>query len=142
MAPTTQGKPTPPDPAPARDPHALTGPTPPPMPPLPLPKETPAKVDAAKVETARVLAMHAKTPTIKVEAIAVGYYNDKLRRVGDVFLIRDLQEFSETWMVRADAHTTERQATAAEAQRQRADTSSTAHDVNRPTNETDNPLDA
>lgn len=55
---------------------------------------------------------------LKVRAIKEGYYDDKLRRVGDVFLIdatpkrhndpTRLQNFSEKWMERVDAETPER----------------------------------
>lgn len=143
---TEQASPAAPPPTPPPGTLALKSPAVPAMPPVPLPRDERKgpKVDAAKVETRRVLAMHAKRPAIKVEAIATGYYNDKIRRVGDIFLIRDMAEFSDTWMVLADKDAVERRATAAEDAARRADSSGVAADVNHPTDDTgdDNPLHA
>jgi hypothetical protein len=36
--------------------------------------------------------------TIKVRAIALGYYGAQLREVGDVFDLRDPEHFSSSWM--------------------------------------------
>lgn len=135
-------KTAPPDPAPPKDPNALTGPTPPAISNLPPLESRGPRVDAAKAETRRVLAIKAKPPSIKVEATREGYYDEKFRRVGDVFLIKDMEEFSETWMVLADRETTERQATAADDAARRADRSGVARAAHAPTDDTDNPLDA
>lgn len=56
---------------------------------------------------------------IKVRAIALGYYNDERKRIGDVFTIGDarfesgphkgeLREYSSVWMELADANTREK----------------------------------
>lgn len=45
---------------------------------------------------------------IRVQASDMGYYDDIIRRVGDVFDIRNEKEFSKKWMVRVPASTPER----------------------------------
>ncbi len=50
------------------------------------------------------------TPTagIRVVATRLGYYGDKLQRVGDVFTIQSEKEFSDKWMAYADPATPEK----------------------------------
>jgi hypothetical protein len=58
---------------------------------------------------------------IKVEATQLGYYDDKRRRIGDVFTITSMKEFSDRWMRRVDSSTPERITTGAEELRRHHD---------------------
>lgn len=77
-------------------------------------KSTPAagKPAAAteKKATAPVAAGKASTASkgIKVRATQIGYYEHKLRRVDDVFVIENEDAFSDRWMERVDKNTPER----------------------------------
>jgi hypothetical protein len=60
----------------------------------------------------RAAARPAATPAgMKVRAIQVGYYDNKLQRIGDVFTISSESLFSKKWMERVDADTPERTTT-------------------------------
>jgi hypothetical protein len=56
-----------------------------------------------------------KAKPIRVEAIALGYYDDTRRRTGDVFDIRSEEDFSERWMRTVDGSTPTRTTTSGEA---------------------------
>lgn len=58
--------------------------------------------------------------TVKVRALAMGYYDHARRRVGDVFMCKE-SEFSERWMEPVDAHTPERLTSAPQALKQEHD---------------------
>jgi hypothetical protein len=60
--------------------------------------------------------------SLKVKALHRGYYNNMLRRAGDVFTLARGEDFSARWMVRAwndapDAHRTAQRALDAEHDR-------------------------
>ena len=56
----------------------------------------------------RPAAPPARTVGIRVRATDLGYYDHTRRRVGDVFTIRNEQEFSTRWMERVSASTPEK----------------------------------
>lgn len=58
---------------------------------------------------------------IKVRATQKGYYDNKRRRVGDVFLITKESEFSKKWMERVDRNTPERLTTGRQELKQQHD---------------------
>lgn len=90
-----------------------------------------------------LIEQQLKPKTVKVRAIKLGYYDDKRRRTGDVFLIRTpyqvkntdriadkdgkvpdtitIDEFSDKWMERVDASTPEKTTTGKEALKQQHD---------------------
>jgi hypothetical protein len=49
-----------------------------------------------------------KPQPFKVRATQVGFYDNARRRVGDVFIIQSVQEFSTRWMQRVPDSTPER----------------------------------
>ena len=64
-------------------------------------------------------APHADS--LKVRATAVCYYDDKRRRIGDVFTLLDPKHFSETYMERVDPATPDHITTGQEVLRQEHD---------------------
>lgn len=58
---------------------------------------------------------------LKVRALEKGYYGEKRRRVGDVFMLTDPKHFSKTWMEYVDADTPERITTGNEEIRRKHD---------------------
>jgi hypothetical protein len=58
---------------------------------------------------------------IRVQATQLGYYDDKRRRIGDVFTIGSMKEFSHKWMVIVDPSTPERITTGQEELRRQHD---------------------
>lgn len=91
-----------------------------PLPPLPRaenppeqPKMTPAKQVPGATSDAldpEDLPANRRNPhnIIRVQAKAIGYYDDVIRRVGDVFDIADEAAFSDKWMRRVSPRTPER----------------------------------
>ena len=76
----------------------------------PIPHDDP-QARQAKVDE----AMRPKKGSIRVMATKVGYYDDKRRRIGDVFTVSaernekgGYREFSDKWMERVDEDTPER----------------------------------
>jgi hypothetical protein len=67
------------------------------------------------------LDAHASIERIKVQATKMGYYDDKLRRPGDVFTIVGKASFSEKWMQRVDGGTPEKITGSAEDLRRQHD---------------------
>jgi len=73
----------------------------------------PTTDDAARSAPAR--------PGFKVRATQMGYYGEKRRRTGDVFVLTDAKDFSETWMEKVDPRTPERVTTGNEDIRRKHD---------------------
>lgn len=93
------------------------------------PKPTPAKPTVAPAN-ARAGQGQAKPPAppptvarggIKVRATKVCYYDDKRRRISDVFTIANETEFSSKYMERVDPRTPERITTGAQVLQQQHD---------------------
>ena len=82
--------------------------------PAPIAQAAPKPLDPRG--TGRTKAERAAIPVggIKVRATMVGYYDDKRRRVDDVFTIQKESEFSKRWMVRVDQDTPEKTTTGKE----------------------------
>jgi len=55
---------------------------------------------------------------VKVRATKMGYYDNKRRRIGDVFLVAEGDALSATWMTLVDRKTPEKITTGAEALQQ------------------------
>lgn len=80
------------------------------------PPEQPKMIPAKQVQGATgqaVPGVAAARPidpvtAIRVQATDTGYFDDVIRRVGDVFDIRGESEFSKKWMIRVPAHTPEK----------------------------------
>jgi hypothetical protein len=96
---------------------------------MPAPKPKPAKPTAAPAST-RAGQGQAKPPAppptvaaggIKVRATKVCYYDDKRRRIGDVFTIANETEFSSRYMERVHPRTPERITTGAQVLQQQHD---------------------
>lgn len=75
----------------------------------PAPRATREQLTAARVPVQPV--SHGGIRVRVVEG-RIGYYDHSRRREGDVFTIRDMQDFSEKWMELVDAKTPERLTTA------------------------------
>lgn len=71
-------------------------------------KKVPSSVGARRAERERggkpAKALPVDGP-IKVRATQPGFYGLKRRRIGDVFVIRKAQDFSERWMIAVDGKT-------------------------------------
>jgi hypothetical protein len=89
----------------------------PPLPVVPNPPPQPAMIPAKQIEGASSQALdpddlpanrRSNAGTIRVQAKAIGYYDDVIRRVGDVFDIADEKAFSDKWMRRVPTSTPER----------------------------------
>lgn len=89
----------------------------PPIPQTPNPPEQPKMIPAKQVEGVTMAAVdpddlpaNRRNPhnVIRVQAKAIGYYDDVIRRVGDVFDIADERAFSDKWMRRVSPRTPER----------------------------------
>lgn len=80
-------------------------PNPPPQPVMHAAKQIPGSTGSVpNTEGAPPSHIDPKT-SIRVQASDIGYYDDIIRRVGDVFDIRNEKEFSKKWMVRVPATT-------------------------------------
>lgn len=107
--------------------------------PIPQPKnppDQPKMIPARQVEGVTSQALDPEdqpahnldqAKAIRVQAKAIGYYGDNLRRVGDVFDIADEKAFSDKWMRRVPKRTPER-VTGSNASLERA---KKGEDVNR-----------
>lgn len=76
-------------------------------PPTPLDSAA-SKAAAAKAEKAANAAATPIHGSLKVRATAVGYYNEKRRREGDVFTLKTREAFSSKWMEYVDKSVPER----------------------------------
>jgi hypothetical protein len=76
---------------------------------------------AKKAKSGDDTSAGAAPATRRVRATQVGYYDEKRRRVGDVFTLKQDKDFSQTWMEEVDPHTPEKITTGAEVLRQQHD---------------------
>lgn len=87
-----------------------------PIPVAPNPPPQPAMIPAKQVQgaTGQAVPIGPGRPAadpekaIRVQATDIGYYDDVIRRVGDVFDIHDESAFSKKWMIRVPEDTPER----------------------------------
>lgn len=106
-------------------------------PPTPISRPTSARKDVPGAPRVTQPA----TRGIKVRATRTGYYDEKRRREGDVFLIREEAAFAKSWMERVDPTTPEHTTSAPEAlARQLASQRGEAQSVDTPTDDTDRAL--
>lgn len=83
-------------------------PNPPPQPAMVPAKQIPGATGSALPADGSEPTRREAKNAIRVQAIDIGYYDDIIRRVGDVFDIYSEKEFSKRWMVRVPAGTPEK----------------------------------